>query len=255
MTRFTTLNDELYVNGVGLSTIPGIIVEDYPFFATGARRGDSESIPGRRGQLSAARTLDAFTFNIPIGVAPDNLDGSSPTSQNIARTNMIRNLHAVARALNTSGGVVTLERKLQDGETSWVMQEARGEFIAGLAPNLLNPNTGQTELQFVNLDGCWYDKAWTSTSVGAIDVPGQFSTRRIELVLPGAGTLTNATSGTWVTITVGATLKVEDFIATAGIATLRHGGDNAWFVLHPGINTLTWTGTGTPTIRYKAAHV
>jgi len=77
----------------------------------------------------------------------------------------------------------------------------------------------------------------------------------MTITLPGAGTLTNSTLGVSVTTTVAATLTVEPFTASAGLDTMSWSGDDYWFVLAPGSNTITWSGAAGASIVYTAAYL
>lgn len=257
MPRFTKLKDELYVGGVALSDIDGMIVEDYPFFASSVRRGQAEVIPGVRGQRPIPRPLDSFTFSIPVSIVGDNPDGTSPTDEIQLRANFVRNLGRVTGQLSTQGGVVSLRRALQ-GEEGPEYSIAVGEFVQGTSMTFLNPYTGQTELEFINHSGVWYSEEEYLATSGSFTVGGQYPTRRITLVLPSGGTLTNNIGGgrnVWVTVPAACTLDVESFGSTIGTAAISNGGDNKWFILYHGLNQVSWTGTGNPAIHYRTAQV
>lgn len=254
MPYFSPLTDTLLVNGIDIQSFPWLIVEGLAgLHSPGTRRGSNDTIAQRRGQIGARLELDAYAFTVPITVLP--IDASGATSRDLVqrRALMLDNVHQLARLLNADDGLVTLTRRFSTA-TGHVDQSANGQLVDGLAFELLNADTGRTELQFVNLDGCWY-AAPTTIAPGVIDVTGDVVTREIVLSLPGPGTLANNTTETLLSVTVPCVLDVEHFTATSGISTLQAIGDRSWFTLAPGSNTITWDGDGAPTITYRAAYL
>lgn len=252
MAYYSTLTDTLFVGSLDLHMIPGVIVERLDqLHAPGTRRGLNDTVPGRRGQLGVRKPLDAYAFAIPITIYPTGENGT--IAQRRAMT--LNTLRATMAALMGTGGLVTLTRRLTTA-TGDLMTVAAGEFVDGLAIEWLNAEAGRTELNFVNLEGCWYATYDDVLTPGNVIVAGDVETHRITLTLPGPGTLTNTTAGASVTVTTGAVLDVENFDASAGLATLTTtGSDPYWFTLLPGSNAITWTGTGSPSIGYRAAYL
>jgi hypothetical protein len=163
MPYYTTLPDTLLVGSTDIQSLAGIVVEDFSgLFAPGTRRGQNDVIPGRQGQLGAPKVYDAYAFSIPITVLPYASDGTMASTLQARRAQTIANLRAASAALAGTNGLVALTRRLSSGASSYVSHTCSGEFVEGLGLTLLNTETGQTELQFVNLDGAWWDAA-TST--------------------------------------------------------------------------------------------
>lgn len=152
MSYYTTLTTTLLFNGVDLQALDGIVIGDLSgLFAPGTRRGDHDTVPGRQGQLGAELPYDAFAFSVPITVL-----GSS-------HFEFLTRLKAVGDALYGTNGLGTLTRRLDDGAGGYVTHTAAGQFASFNTFSLLNSDTGQTELNFVNLDGAWWDataSAW-----------------------------------------------------------------------------------------------
>lgn len=256
---YSPLPDTLFVNGHDLMLQPGIVVEHLDgLHAPGTRRGGNDTVPQRRGQLGAPLPLDAYQFAIPVVILPqyDGVENLPVATLPQRRTAMVRNLWRLARLCQGSEGLVTLRRRLSNA-AGHVDTVANGQFVDGLAATTLNAETGRTELNFVNLDGCWYDADESIANVNGdvIAVTGHVPTRRMRITLPGPGTLTNETLGVSVSVTVACTLDVEAFTATAGIGSLTSAGDPMWFVLRPDNNTVTWSGAGTPVIRWRGAYL
>lgn len=143
----------LLVNGTDIRSLTGIRVLHMDLRAPGTRRGSTEPIPGVRGQIVGDLPLDAYNFTVGI-----LLNGSDEAV-------WTENLAAVCAVLcDVSTPKVTLERRLPaSGMSPYKAMTARGMFTGGLNPTMF-PGlvSGQTELQFANLDGAWWD-AGTST--------------------------------------------------------------------------------------------
>jgi hypothetical protein len=138
------LSTTLLFAGTDLQAIDGITVTDMSgIFAPGNRRGDHDVIPGRQGQLGAELPYDAYSFAIPIVVLGDT------------HYEMLTILRTVGNALKGTNGLGQLERRLDNGAGGYVAHTAAGQFASFNSTSLLNPETGQTELTFVNLDGAW----------------------------------------------------------------------------------------------------
>lgn len=147
MTYYGPLPDTLLVDGTDLQSIAGIIVTNLDgLLAPGTRKGENVPISGRRGVIGVPKVYDAYEFGVGIRVEGDD------------RAAMLATLATLSAVLDGDGGLVTLTRRLVSG-SSYVEQTAAGEFVDGLQVALLNGWTGDTELQFVNLDGCWFASA------------------------------------------------------------------------------------------------
>lgn len=150
MTYFGPLTDTLIVDGVDLQNIAGITVTNLDgLLAPGTRRGENVVVPGRRGAIGVPKVYDAYEFAVGITV-----DGGDGTAQ-ARRVTMLARLATLSAALDGDGGLVTLTRRIANS-TTYVEHTASGEFVDGLQVTLLNADTGETELQFVNLDGAWF---------------------------------------------------------------------------------------------------
>jgi hypothetical protein len=255
MPYFGPLPDTLFIGDTDIQKLQGIVVEDLAgLIAPGTRRGDNDIIPGRVGQVGVTKPLDAFAMRIPIAVLPFALNREVPYTAVTRRGMTLENLRRVTTLV--APGLVTLTRRISSTNAQgYADHTCAADYQTGITVNMLNFETGRTELEFVNLDGCWYDTVLRSASPGTVTVMGDVYTRRMMIDLPGAGTLTNATLGVSVTVTVPCTLNIERFSATAGISSLDHAGDDYWFALAPGPNTVTWSGDGTPAISYRAAYL
>ncbi len=151
-----SIPDTLLVDGHDLRTLPGIIVESLELFAPGRRRGENDVIPGRPGALGFGGPFEAYAFAVAVTVTPADAGGVEPATDVGRRVLMLDNLRGLAAALAGAGGLVTLTRRLATA-TGYDAHTAAGQYVDGLAVELLNPETGSTELQFVNLDGAWWD--------------------------------------------------------------------------------------------------
>jgi len=136
----------LLVDGTDIRGLTGVkVVGAMDLFAPGTRRGSHDVIPGRAGQVGAELPYDAYSFSIPVRIF------------GATREAMIANLRAVGTLLAGTNGLVSLERRLAKVGGGYDAHTAAGQFVTGLGLSLLNPATGRTELQFINLDGAWFD--------------------------------------------------------------------------------------------------
>lgn len=129
--------DTLLINGTNLLSIDGVVVTDFSgVHVDGPYRGENLVVPGMPGAVSYAKVRDAYTFDIGIGMVADD------------RAGFLTCLNAIRALMPTN--LVTLGLTLTG--SSWY---CTAEYIANTAVNLLNPNTGRTSLEFINLDGAW----------------------------------------------------------------------------------------------------
>lgn len=208
-------------------------------------RGEDFLTTSRRGRQFAAQEYDAYTFAVPL-----ELLGSSQADYQ----DKLASLRALAES---SRAAVTFTRVHPTGAGDVTQTcSARCRLSEpGSRNGLLN---GRVSVEVTNLDGCWYASSASAPTIPAtITVGGTAVTNRITLVLPGAGTLSNTTLGVSVAVTAGATLTVQSKATTGALSAVTASGDpfGNWFALAPGSNTITWSGAGTPTISYYAAHL
>lgn len=157
MPYFGALTDTLLIDGTDLQSIAGIVVTDLSgLMAPGRRRGDNVTIPGRRGVIAVPKVYEAYEFSVGITVLADDATGATPATVQARRVQMLANLQAVANVLDGAAGdgLLTLTRRISNG-VSYVSHTCSAEFVDGLQVDLLNAETGQTELQFINHDGAW----------------------------------------------------------------------------------------------------
>jgi hypothetical protein len=253
--------DTLWVDGIDLRSLPGIIVNKTEYFADGEKRGSNETIPGRRGQIGVAKPADAYSFSVSITVLPVALDGTRSATAEGRRGQLVANLRALGQRLGgfNSGGQIMLQRRLTTGAGTYQITQAYGEYVKGTALNLINFHTGKTELEFINLDACWYNPTGQTVTVpsgaATVSISGDMLTRKMSIVLPSGGTLYNATTNTSLAVTVGCTVDVTNYTTTAGLRQLTAVGDVSWFALEAGDNVISWSGSGTPSITYHAAYL
>lgn len=150
MTYTTNHVDTLLVNGTDLQSL--VEVTDLSgLFAPGTRRGSNDVIPGQRGQVGAPKVWDAYSFQIPILI-----DGGTSTDPLVRRAQMVANLRTLMTAVSgTNGGLVALTRRLAKVGGGYDTHTCAGEFAGLNSLALLNFDTGQTDMEFINLDGAW----------------------------------------------------------------------------------------------------
>lgn len=138
----------LIVDGTDLRTLDGVIVTDPNFlslYAPGTRRGGHDVIPGERGQLGAELPVDAYNF--AVGVAVSGTD----------EADLEQNLHALASACAGTNGLVSLERRMAKVGGGYDTHTASGAFNGFANFNAPGELDIEVDLQFVNLDGAWYN--------------------------------------------------------------------------------------------------
>jgi len=143
----TSPTNTLLIDGKDLRTdFDGLrVVGDMNLFASGNRRGQDDTVPGRRGQLGNPNLpFDAYPFSVTVDVEAET------QGQLYAR------LAALGDGVVGTNGLVTLTRRLAaPDDASTIDYTAAGRFVLGTSLQLWNPFMGRTELQFINLDGAW----------------------------------------------------------------------------------------------------
>jgi hypothetical protein len=147
--------DRFLINDVSLESYNLTVTDLSGIFAPGNRRGDDDVIPGRRGQIGAELPYDAYTFSIPVAFAAEPAPWAPPKDMRVFAIESLTNLAAQCAGNN---GLVTLGRQLSAfNEDGFVVHTASGRYVGGTAVQFLNPYNWTTELQFINLDGGWFD--------------------------------------------------------------------------------------------------
>jgi hypothetical protein len=235
--------ETILVDGVDISSAARIIqVWDGAHTSADLRGGDLV-VPGRDGVVAADRPFDVATLSIGMQVR-----GSSLLT---GFNDELRTLVGICKP----GRTVTLSRRMSYSAGNET-HTATGRYLSGLTPSLATPALGKLVVNFAVLSGVWHGSS-VSVSPGTVTIAGEVRTKKITLTLPGAGTLTNSTTGVSVTVTAAATLDVEAGTSTGTLSDVVASGDplGAWFTLVPGSNTITWSGAGTPTIAYRPAYL
>lgn len=216
-----------------------------------ALRGENDTVPRRDGAVFSRKMVDPWVLPIGMVVLGANEDGSIPADSWKAFQNNWRTLKALVWSPRTAG-TLTRTLSLPSGD---VVSTATAEVLpSSLATSRVGIH-GRVAVEFLILSGYFYGTQVTGVTPGIATFAGDADTRRITLTLPGAGTLTNSTLGVSVTVTAACTLDVEAFTATAGLAGLSWSGDDYWFVLAPGSNTITWSGAAGASIAYYPAYL
>jgi hypothetical protein len=129
--------DTLYINGVDIATVPGLVVTDFSgVHLDGPYRGDNFTIPGMPGQVSYTKVRDAYSFDIGVAFTGDT------------RAEFLASLNGLRALMPTNLNLLSL---ILTG-SAWY---CHAEYVANTAISLLNPANGTTTLEFINLDGAW----------------------------------------------------------------------------------------------------
>lgn len=232
---------DLKLSGTSVKTYAYIMSWD-GLLSAGDLRGADLVIPGRDGESGVTRPRDAFSFSVPMEIVG--------TSQG----NFQDNLDALRTLAGTGPITATRIKPAASGDVTTTCTARCRLSDVSMANGL---TVGRVVLDVRNLDGAWLGSAATPTIPGTITVLGTALTDWITLTLPGAGTLTNSTTGTTITVTATATLNVRAKTSTGSLVDVVASGDalSRWFTLVPGSNTITWSGAGTPTISYQPAYL
>lgn len=147
----TAFLDNLFIDGVSIRGLTGLTIVGAMrgFWAPGERRGDDDPIPGRDGELGSRKPLAAYVIEVPVKILGAN------------RGDRNDNLHALGGLITgqDTGGLVQLKRRRATNGTSgdYLESTARGEYLTGLSPDIVNPYTGFATLQYRNLSGGWFN--------------------------------------------------------------------------------------------------
>jgi hypothetical protein len=242
--------DALKVNGTDLAAL-GRVVQDFGSGLGGGItvRNDADVVPRRRGSIGVDSVMGSCVVSVKMLLHGQASGGgySRPQYHDNARA---------LRALVVNRGRQLVLTRVIDAASGTLTQVANGRYLRGLESiEQVAWHAGRVAFDLELFDGCFYDSGVTSHAPGTFTVLGDLDTRRITLDLPGPGTLTNTTLGIAVTVADNCVLDVEAFTSTipARLATMTFSGDDYWFALAAGSNTVTWSGAGTPTIFYKSA--
>lgn len=244
------MSDDLLVNGTSLTAL-GRIVQDFGPALGGAPtiRNEADVVPRRVGSIQT----DSITGSLIVPVRMLLLGKTS--GGNYTRPQYHDAAVALRKLVFNRGKAFTLTRTRQ-GTAGTVTHVAAARYLRGLEnPEQVAAHGGRVSFDLEVFGGLFYDPTQTLINPGTISIAGDADTRKIVLDLQEAGTLVNTTLGVSVTVTQPAVLTVEDFTSAGGsIATMSWSGDDYWFALAPGSNTITWTGTGSlADIAYNAA--
>lgn len=236
--------ETVLVDGEDISALGARVIRVWDGAHTDAPEvGDALDIPGRDGVQEVARTFDATVLTLGLKLRADVL----LTGYNDLKRALVM--------LCKPGQQITLTRRLSFS-TGNEEHTAPGRYLSGLTPTLATPAIGMHTLSFMVLSGVWFGTQVSTTPSPTRLIAGEVPPRRITLTLPGSGTLENNTTGASVTVTGAHTLDVENHTTNGALANVTASGDplGAWFNLRPGVNDLSWSGSGTPTIAYYPAY-
>lgn len=244
--------DALLVNGTDLAAV-GRIVQDFGSALGGAPtiRNDADVVPRRIGAVETDSVAGSATLQVKM-LLLGRTGSSFPAHSRPAYQDQA----AALRALVFNRGRKFTLTRTRDQVAGTVTHTAVARYVRGLeSPEQVAAHAGRVAFDLEVFGGYFYDAAETSHAPGTWSVAGDADTRKIRLDLPGPGTLTNTTLGIAVTVADNCVLDVEAFTSSipARLATMSWSGDDYWFALAAGSNTVTWSGTGTPTIYYRPA--
>lgn len=184
-------------------------------------RGEDLVIPTVSGVTALDRPYGVSTLTLELEVIQDSLATRNDAMRALAR-------------LFKLGQVVTITRR-RDFTGGTEEHTAPCRYLSGLSPAWIETAAARLAVTFTVLSGYWQGDS-VAASPGTLTVDGDAPTQASSIDFPGAGVLTNTTT--------------DSVMSSPGAVTLSPTG----FRLLPGSNTVTWSGSGTPSISYKPAY-
>jgi hypothetical protein len=177
------------------------------------------------------------------------------------RAEFLDRLHTLEQLVDQPLATLDL-RKQQTVDVTTETWTKRAKFVGGVDPTMVGGSNriGRVLLRFATLDAAWHSVSSTSTNVtssgATVASTGRRRTHRITITLPGAGTLTNTTTGHALVTTGVATVDAQWCTATNGGSNVlgrilgSNFVDGHIMALVPGNNTFTWTAAGTVVVEH-----
>jgi hypothetical protein len=222
-------------------------------------RGDNQIVPYRPGREPRGKVADARTISFMMWVT-----GADPTNEYLLSDDQVLSFNDNFHTLRTTvwqshNSSITLTRRWRlTTPTGVITKVAEAEAQIG---DVMEPTmTGRTRATF-SMDLFLADPYFWGGSVtvgpGLVNNPGDdiAEYKGMFITLGGAGTLSNGPIS--LTVTGGGTLDCENFTTSGGLplSGISHSGSKSWFALMPGDNNVTWSGTGSASITFRAPYV
>lgn len=219
-------------------------------------------VPGRWGAVATAPWPGARTLTLG-GV----VTGST-------RAEYLENLRAFGGLVVNDGRTFTLTKTYDTTDSRTLTVASTARYSAGLETvEQITPRAGRVAVEFRLMDGYWLspasiDSGPITASAFALEIPGDVTTHRMQVVFSGTAStsrLTNTTTGGWIefastTATYAATLDVWEFTAKRNsvnvLSSVNYSQPDKvryWFGLRPGVNQFTLSGGGTVRLYYRGA--
>lgn len=235
-----------YANGTAISDYA--VVQSFTLTAPNLA-GEDDDVAGRVGLVEGVWVPKDADYQLGLLMLGREASGQ------LTRARYLENARSLRRLLFNDAQPFTYRRTL---DLSSGAQDVEGpaRYVSGLDVAQVAAHAGRAMVRLSLLDGFLYDRADTTVNPGTVTVAGDARTRRMTLTLPGAGTLTNSTLGVSVTVSGATTLDVEAFTSSGGVGLVTgQSGSDYWFEFAVGPNIVTWSGSDTPSIAYRAAHL
>lgn len=237
--------DSLSIGGTDLETY--CTIQDVVNGWVGAPdfRGSSELVPRSEGAIG----VDRYSVGPRVITIRAIVTGTD-------RAGFMDNMRALAKLVVNSGQTFTLTRVVDAGTD--VTATATARYLRGIEPQMAAGKVAYLAIELEILSGYFYGTQITNVNAGTVSISGDATTRAIVLDLQEAGTLANSTLGCSVTVLEPAVLTVNTFTSAGGdISTMSWSGDDYWFALAPGSNTITWSGANAALadIAYQPAYL
>lgn len=229
-------------------------------------RGDDLVIPGRPGAVVMPKTVESRTIEFSgwvIGWTPDGQRADLDRAKRNWR--MLRNLFV------KGDRIVTVTRRWRETEGGAVLSaSAVGQVVDAVEPNWSSPGRGEFTFPVYLADPFFYGPE-TSVSLAAganaVTVPGDYTTRAVTVEF-GPSTTTSvadSVSGRSLALPAGVASGRKVVVDTREFS-VKDGTQNAlgrltapkgppWLPLSPGAHTLTRSGDGTVTVKFRPVYL
>lgn len=139
--------DTILIDGQDVRSVTGWqVVGIIGHQATGDRRGDDDDVPGRDGSLGAILPIAKNIIRVSFRIS-----GATRGERNDNWRNGIALLDGGAN------GLCSIARRVAKGSSSGYDEHTTdGRYLTGSNLGVMNPYTGQCDLQYYNLRGRWW---------------------------------------------------------------------------------------------------
>lgn len=222
-------------------------------------RGNNTQVPYMVGQADGPRIPDSRVITLAMWVIGVDEDGDIPSGT--LRAQYDANWNKLRRLFWQPKRQFALQKRLRNENGDLIAATAQARFAGGLEPEMAGPFRGAFTVDLLLADPFFYadavvTEAFTTNQTKSLTVLGDYETTKIDLTLAANARLTNTTytPDVWAELTAAGTIDVYDgTVDTGGSGIMRHSGSSAYFLLNPGVNSVTLAGSSA-SISYQPAY-